>query len=325
MAINKPALDIMQARDELTKLIDIFIKLSGENDLRIKVKALIPAFNILKKIGKSTIESEEKISGRDRILIYFIRYTMTVLDSQELLVVSGITDYQRRIRELRVQLGWPILGGASAKEMYIEGDWPTSSVNVSKMKPREYIMLDSGQDKEAAHRWHTSNALRKKNIAVKDKLLILFRDNIGRQITGEELSYLAKGRTEWARRVRELRTEDGWPIKTRNTGRPDLSIGVYLLEVDRQADIHDRKIDDVTRVKVYERDHFACRKCGWNYSQRQPVDPRQNLELHHLDYHADKGANTFENLITICNVHHDQIHRENMTKTDVLRWLKLKS
>jgi hypothetical protein len=324
MPINKPAKDILQARNELTKIIDNFIELSAENDLRIQVKALIPAFNILKKIGKSTIDSDGKIAGRERILAYFIRYTMTILDSQELLVVSGITDYQRRIRELRVQFGWPILGGTTAKEMFIEGDWSTTLVDVSKMKPREYIMLDSGQDKEAARRWRTSNSLRKQKIAVKDKLLILFRENIGRQITGEELSYLANGNREWTRRVRELRTEDGWPIKTKNTGRPDLSVGMYLLEDDRRAEVHDRKIDDVTRVKVLERDHSACRKCGWNYSQRQPGDPRQFLELHHLDYHADKGANTFENLITICNVHHDEIHRKHMTKKDVLQWLSLK-
>jgi hypothetical protein len=33
----------------------------------------------------------------------------------------------------------------------------------------------------------------------------------------EELKYLAKDKKEWARRVRELRTEQGWPIVTKKT------------------------------------------------------------------------------------------------------------
>ncbi|MFD2579587.1 HNH endonuclease signature motif containing protein [Novosphingobium colocasiae] len=32
------------------------------------------------------------------------------------------------------------------------------------------------------------------------------------------------------------------------------------------------------------------------------------LELHHLIEHKAKGGNTVENLVTICNVHHDQVH-----------------
>jgi hypothetical protein len=322
MALKKNHFEITDARNELVSLIDGFIELSVGDELRPKVKALIPAFHILRKFGMSIIDSEAKNSARDRIRIYFNRYPLTIIDSEELLVVSGITDYQRRIRELRVQFGWPIVGGATAKQMYAEGDWSANSVDVSKIKPDQYVMLDSGQDKEAAHRWNVINSLRRENISVKDKLLAFFKDNIGREITGEELRYLAKDAKEWARRTRELRTEDGWPIKTRNSGRPDLPVGVYILEENRQAEVHDRKIDDETRVAVLDRDQLSCRKCGWSYSQRQSGDPRQFLELHHLDYHADKGANSVTNLLTICNVHHDEVHKKHMTKDEVLKWIK---
>lgn len=33
------------------------------------------------------------------------------------------------------------------------------------------------------------------------------------------------------------------------------------------------------------------------------------LELHHVRHHRDKGGNTVENLVTLCNMHHDEIHR----------------
>ncbi|MFR5760709.1 MAG: HNH endonuclease [Oscillospiraceae bacterium] len=39
-------------------------------------------------------------------------------------------------------------------------------------------------------------------------------------------------------------------------------------------------------------------------------DPRKMLELHHKQQHKDGGENTVENLITLCNVCHDAIHRQ---------------
>jgi len=53
------------------------------------------------------------------------------------------------------------------------------------------------------------NEIRKKNVSVTEKIIEYFRKNVGQEITGEELKYLAKDKKEWARRVRELRTEKG--------------------------------------------------------------------------------------------------------------------
>ena len=134
--------------------------------------------------------------------------------------------------------------------------------------------------------------------------------NVGTPVTGEELSYLAGNTKEWARRVRELRTEDGWPIATKNTGRNDLPVGVYVLEEDRQAYEHDRIIPDPIRVAVLERDGFKCTCCGWSRDKLNRDDPRKMLELHHKQQHKDGGENTIENLITLCNVCHDDVHRQ---------------
>ena len=153
------------------------------------------------------------------------------------------------------------------------------------------------------------NEIRKKDLSVMNKIIEYFRKNVGQQITGEELKYLAKDKKEWARRVRQLRTEQGWPIVTKNSGRDDLAVGVYVLEEDRQAYEHDRLIPDPVRVAVLQRDGFKCKTCGWHRSMLSPDDPRKMLELHHRQHHKDKGGNTIDNLITLCNVHHDEQHR----------------
>ena len=82
------------------------------------------------------------------------------------------------------------------------------------------------------------------------KIIEYFRRNVGKIVTGEEIAYLANGNSEWARRCRELRTEDGWPIVTKSSGRPDLPVGAYVLEEDKQAEPHDRKIPDKVRIEV---------------------------------------------------------------------------
>ena len=178
-----------------------------------------------------------------------------------------------------------------------------------EIKPDQYVLMQPEQDREAAHRWHVLNEIRKSNASVKNKIIDYFRRNPGKRITGEELKYLAKDRKEWARRVRELRTEDGWPIVTRNSGRRDLDVGVYVLEEDRQAQEHDRRIPDPVRVEVLERDQFQCVKCGWSRSASRHDDPRTRLELHHEKPHSERGDNTVGNLVTVCNFCHDQIHR----------------
>lgn len=297
-------------------LIDLLTNFSEElkkNDLRSKVVALVPAFHTLRDLGSSLIPRSEAASARDRIIAYLQQYPQTVIDGDELMVVSGINEWARRVRELRVQFGWWIYSGVTFNQMAQDLDDAASfmamGIDPSKIKPDQYVLMRTEQDRDAALRWNVLNDIRREKIAVKDKIIEYLRKNVGVQVTGEELSYLAGDAKEWARRIRELRTEDGWPIVTKNTGRSDLPVGVYVLEEDRQAYEHDRKIPDLVRVAVLERDHFQCVKCGWNRNMLSKDDPRKMLELHHKKQHKDGGENTVDNLITLCNVCHDDVHR----------------
>ena len=206
----------------------------------------------------------------------------------------GIQEYARRVRELRVQFGWAIASGVTIKEMEADGDEEIPE-EYRAMKPSDYVLLNETQDRDAAHRWYVANSIRKERGSVRDKILKFLRANVGKGVTNEELRYVAGNKTEWARRVRELRTEFGWPIATKTTGRPELNVGIYILQADRQSPEHDRHIPDDIRREVLRRDGYKCQDCNWSHNEWNPSDPR-HLELHHIKHHSKGGENVNDNL-----------------------------
>ena len=295
-----------EIRQQLEDLVSGFKSHLHENDLRSKVLALIPVFRSLRTLGKSLIPKNLAAAAIERILYYFRKYPNVVINGDELLVVSGIQEYARRLRQLRVEQGWPIASGKTIQNMR-EDDPDEVPDHLKAMKPSDYVLLRNAQDRDAAHRWHLANAIRKEKISVRDKILKFMRGNVGKAVTNEELRYVAKDRTEWARRTRELRTEFGWPIGTKSTGLPNLGVGIYVLQADRQSPVHDRKIKDAIRKEVLRRDKYKCNKCAWSHADWNPSDPR-HLEIHHVKHHAQGGDNTESNLVTLCTVCHDAIH-----------------
>jgi hypothetical protein len=297
--------------DEIVRLLTGFEKQLQGNDLRAKIRHLVPAFHRLRDLGSSLAPAVDDQSGQARILDYFRAYPHQILDGDELMVISGIGEWARRIRELRVQQGWWIYSGVTFAEMMAQGELPASvsGIDFVSMKPDQYILMRESTDEDAATLWKSKNEIRRKNIGVKPKILEYLLLNVGKAVSGEDLKYLANDNKEWARRSRELRTEDGWSVMTKMSGRPDLAPGVYVLQDARQAESHDRGIPDAVRVEVLERDNYSCTKCGWRIENMKQGDPRKLLELHHIQQHKDKGPNTAANLITLCNVHHDEVHK----------------
>ncbi|TPW18321.1 MAG: HNH endonuclease [bacterium] len=302
----------------LKGLLDAFADRLADADLRDQVRSLVPVFQELRRLGTSLLP-EDPASARGRIIAYLQRYPLTLIDGDELLVISGIGEWARRVRELRVQFGWWIYTGMTLRELADDNPEAAADVTerlgvpIDQIRPDHYVLVRLDQDRDAAHRWNVLNGIRKQPLGVKAKVLAYLRANVGNPVTLEELRYLAGDKSEWARRVRELRTEDGWPIFTRMQGRPDLPVGSYVLDEDKQAPEHDRRIPDDVRITVLERDRYACLQCGWSRDQLRSEDPRKFLELHHLEHHMHGGANTVENLVTLCNVHHDQVHAGRLT------------
>lgn len=290
------------------RLVELLERLDCEipsDDVRRDVLALVPAFHLLRDLGSSLLPNEGEEAARDRILSYMRQYPGVPIAGDELMVVSGIGEWARRVRELRVQHGWRIVTGVTLNEMADEGE----TADMPTLTAEEYLLLDAERDVRAARRWELANTIRRNAGGVRDKILEFLKANVGEQVTGEELRYVAGGRTEWARRTRELRTEFGWPIVTKVAGRPDLPIGVYVLESCRQAPEHDRTIPDAVRREVLRRDDYQCSRCGWSHEKWNRSDPR-HLEAHHVVAHKDRGANEADNLMTLCTVCHDKAHED---------------
>lgn len=323
MARRSQRSDPQQLRKELIELLVNFDQKLNQPNLRNQVLALIPANHLLRDLGSSLMQGEEARSAQDRIISYLRKYHRRLIQGEELMVVAGISEYARRVRELRVEDGWPILSGTMIRQMLDEGEIKQSDLPEASfdLQPDSYLLLKDYQDRDAAFRWNTANKIRKNNKSIKDKIIEYLRLNVGKHVTGEELRYLVKDKSEWPRRIRELRTEEGWPILTKVSGSPDLPVGVYVLEEDKQAEKHDRRIPDSVRVDVLTRDKHRCRKCGWSYKDQALGDPRRILELHHIVHHANKGENTTDNLVTLCNVHHDQVHSGQISEKDLLELL----
>lgn len=87
------------------------------------------------------------------------------------MVVAGISEYARRVRELRVQYGWKILTGVTLQTMSREEIKYLFETENIKLKPDQYILISDMQDTEAAYRWNVANDIRKQGYSVRDKIL----------------------------------------------------------------------------------------------------------------------------------------------------------
>jgi len=248
------------------------------------------------------------VGARERIRQYLELNVGTTVTTEEVAAVSGIQEASRRIRELRVEYGYRI----------------STSNTDPKMSTGQYRLESTKADPAAAARWRLANSIRRSGGSVKQKILTYMQASVGQVVQGEELAYLAGARSGWPRRTRELRSEDGWRLVTKMSGRPELGVGEYVLENLDQAPPHDRHIPSTVYEDVLSRDGSACRKCGWRTSDRRPESRRQLIELHHLEHHSAGGANTTDNLVALCNVHHDEAHHLKPTGPGFLDWLNAK-
>ncbi|SRR6266545_6320424 len=292
---------------ELAELIEQFpAELPrAPDEIRAEVKRLASLLGSLRQLSKLRLVGlTEAGAARDRILAYLRLLSGQVIDGRELQMVGGIQEFARRVRELRVEYGFNIATGYSRADL----------------RPDQYVLESNEPDREAAEKWRAANQVRRTGGSARDRILTLLKTFVGKPVSGEQIAYVAKVREE-GRRVRELRREYGWRVVTRQTGRPDLPAGVYVLESLDQLPAHDRRVPDDVYDGVLRRDAFGCRYCGWSLQYRKSAERRQFLEVHHIEHHQHGGGNNPENLITLCNVHHDEAHRRRLSGEGFFRWL----
>jgi hypothetical protein len=140
-------------------------------------------------------------------------------------------------------------------------------------------------------------------MGARDRLRDYFLANIGRKLNSEELREASGGISEWARRVRELRYEEGYQILTHND-RSELKPGEYLLLSAKPEPAFERGISKETRAIVLDRNGFTCQMCGAGAGEPHPFDSGRKTRLH-LGHTIDKtmgGTDDPSNLRAICSV-----------------------
>ncbi len=136
----------------------------------------------------------------------------------------------------------------------------------------------------------------------KAKLREFFLKNVGQVLESETLRKVA-GTSEWARRVRELRNEEGMNIVTHND-RSELKPGQYLLVDTKPLPAFERTISKETRAFVLDRNGFTCQMCGAVAGEPHPFDKTRRTRLH-IGHIIDKslgGTDDPSNLRAICSV-----------------------
>lgn len=154
------------------------------------------------------------------------------------------------------------------------------------------------------------------------KLRAHFLANIGRVMDSEELRAVGGNQSEWARRVRELRTEEGYLILTHND-LSELKPGQYLLENPKPQPAFERTISKETRAFVLDRNGFTCQMCGAVAGEPHPYDTTRKTRLH-LGHIIDKsmgGTDDPSNLRAICSVCNEGASNATLTRPDLQKLL----
>ena len=155
----------------------------------------------------------------------------------------------------------------------------------------------------------------------KQLILDYFLSRIGRIVQSKQLQEASGWKSEWARRVRELRDEEGYQILS-HKDREDLKPGQYLLETEKRRPAFHRGISKETRAAVLERDGYTCQTCGLAAGDPDPFTAARTIRLS-LRYTVDKsngGDDSPANLKAVCTNCSEGLRKTALPKPDRV-WL----
>src|SRR3989344_4026808 len=156
----------------------------------------------------------------------------------------------------------------------------------------------------------------------KHKILEFLLKNIGRKIKAKEIQKASGWVAEWARRLRELRDEEGYQILS-HKDRAFLKPGEYLLETDKRIPAFTRDISKETRAIVLERNGFTCQSCGLAAGDHDPLHSGRTVRLTmgHIIDKSKGGGDTPANLKAICTNCNEGLQNASFPKPDTIQLL----
>jgi 5-methylcytosine-specific restriction endonuclease McrA len=139
----------------------------------------------------------------------------------------------------------------------------------------------------------------------KARIREFFLANIGNVVNSIQIRDAAGVDTsEWARRLRELRGDDHWPILSHHD-KADLKPGQYILmetPPDKSAVSFTRPISEKLRAEVLDRNGFTCQMCGKCPGEIDPETGRKvRLHIGHIKDKSLGGKDELSNLRALCS------------------------
>lgn len=161
-----------------------------------------------------------------------------------------------------------------------------------------------------------------KNSGSKRLILDFFLANIGKVLKSRDIQAASGGAVEWARRVRELRNEEGYQILS-HKDRSDLKPNQYLLETTVRLPAFKRGISKETRAWVLERNGYTCQMCGVAAGDPDPLGGSLpvRLTMGHIKDKSKGGDDTPQNLRAICTNCNGGLQNTALPKPDRIHLL----
>lgn len=156
----------------------------------------------------------------------------------------------------------------------------------------------------------------------KQLILDYFLANRGKILESRDIQAASGGAVEWARRVRELRNEEGYQILS-HKDRADLKPNQYLLETTKRTLAFKRNISKETRAWVLERNGYTCQMCGVAAGDPDPLgsDRTVRLTMGHIIDKSKGGEDTPQNLRAICTNCNEGLQNTSLPKPDQIHLL----
>lgn len=222
---------------------------------------------------------------------YFLQHVGETIPGEVLREISGIQEWARRVRELRVEHGYEI----------------------SELGNSTYRLESPEPNLERAAQWRLANDIRTQGGSAIGRIEEFLSQSVGKVVSREQIDYVARIK-EGSRRIRELRDEYGWPINS-HVDEPQLQPGQYRLvsaALEDRRDTAQRLYPEDLRHQVFSRDDFTCQRCRRDRSAAEAAgDSRFYLEVHHASALADELSrlsldelNSINNLVTLCHACH---------------------
>jgi hypothetical protein len=156
----------------------------------------------------------------------------------------------------------------------------------------------------------------------KQRILEFFLSNLGKIVESRDIQAASGGAVEWARRVRELRNEDGYQILS-HKDRADLKPNQYLLETITRLPAFARGISKETRAWVLERNGYTCQMCGVAAGDPDPLGGNRpvRLTMGHIVDKSKGGDDTPNNLRAVCTNCNEGLQNTSLPKPDSVHLL----